>query len=136
MVYEAADMHASLLGFCHKSLILGDDLIGQSLRCVRGIEASQDSISLEVMRSVCQGGPEHYLGQDQTLRRMQTEYVYPEMGNRTSPREWIEQGKPDLISTVINRKNEILAQPPRARFDPVLDAKLREKFKIHLTADK
>ncbi|MEY8838447.1 trimethylamine methyltransferase family protein, partial [Cribrihabitans sp. XS_ASV171] len=30
MVYEAAGMHASLLGFCHESLILGDDLIGQA----------------------------------------------------------------------------------------------------------
>jgi len=28
MVYEAAGMHASLLGFCHESLILGNDVIG------------------------------------------------------------------------------------------------------------
>ena len=37
MVYEAAGMHASLLGFCLESLILGNDLIGRALRCVRGI---------------------------------------------------------------------------------------------------
>jgi len=41
MVYEAAGMHASLLGFCHESLILGDDLLGQAMRCVRGIEVSE-----------------------------------------------------------------------------------------------
>jgi len=37
MVYEAAGMHASLLGFCLESLIIGDDLLGQAMRCVRGI---------------------------------------------------------------------------------------------------
>ena len=41
MVYEAAGMHASLLGFCHESLILGDDLLGQAMRCVRGIEVNE-----------------------------------------------------------------------------------------------
>ena len=51
MVYEAVGMHASLLGFCHESLILGDDLLGQALRCVRGIEVTDDTLGLkELMR--------------------------------------------------------------------------------------
>ena len=37
-VYEAVGMHASLPGFCVESLILRDDMPGQSLRCVRGME--------------------------------------------------------------------------------------------------
>jgi trimethylamine--corrinoid protein Co-methyltransferase len=57
MVYEAAGMHASLLGFCHESLILGDDLLGQAMRCVRGIEVSEDTVGLETMRATCLGGP-------------------------------------------------------------------------------
>ena len=61
MVYEAAGMHASLLGFCHESLILGDDLLGQANRCVRGIEVTEDSISLNVMKQTCLNGPGHYL---------------------------------------------------------------------------
>ena len=36
MIYESVGMHASLLGFCHESLILGDDIIGQALRCREG----------------------------------------------------------------------------------------------------
>ena len=59
MVYEAAGMHASLLGFCLESLILGNDLIGQALRCVRGIEVTEDSVSLDVIRSTCIEGPGH-----------------------------------------------------------------------------
>ena len=93
MVYEAAGMHASLLGFCLESLILGDDLIGQALRCVRGIEVTEDTVSVDVIRATCLEGPGHYLGSDQTLALMQTEYIYPALGDRTSPKEWEELGQ-------------------------------------------
>jgi trimethylamine--corrinoid protein Co-methyltransferase len=45
--------------------------------CVRGIDVTEDSVSLEAMREVCLEGPGHYLGHSQTLSVMQTEYVYP-----------------------------------------------------------
>ncbi|VAW00714.1 Trimethylamine methyltransferase family protein, partial [hydrothermal vent metagenome] len=132
MVYEAAGMHASLLGFCHESLILGDDLIGQAMRCVRGIEVSGETLALDQIREVCIGGPGHYLGTAQTLARMETDYVYPAMGNRMSPKEWDENDKPDLIANTIARKNQILIQPSAARLDPVTDAEIRRRFNIHL----
>lgn len=132
MAYEAAGMHASLLGFCHESLILGDDLIGQAMRCVRGIEVNEETLALDQMRQVCMGGPGHYLGTEQTLARMEQDHVYPSYGNRASPKEWEEQGKPDLIETARARKEAILTEPSRAAFDPALDAALRERFNIHL----
>ncbi|MFC6586610.1 trimethylamine methyltransferase family protein [Sulfitobacter pacificus] len=132
MIYEAAGMHASLLGFCHESLILGDDIIGQALRCVRGIEVNEETLALDQMREVCLGGPGHYLGTDQTLSRMETDHVYPTLGNRASPKEWDELGKPALVPNATLRKEAILAAPSRARFDPVLDRAIRERFTIHL----
>ena len=108
MVYESVGMHASLLGFCLESLVLGDDLLGQTMRLVRGIDVTPDSTSLDAMKEVCLGGPGHYLGSDQTLKLMQTEYIYPKCGNRMSPKEWNEAGKPLLLDTAIARKNEIL----------------------------
>ncbi|WP_187429937.1 Glycine betaine methyltransferase [Roseobacter fucihabitans] len=132
MVYEAAGMHASLLGFCHESLILGNDLIGQAMRCIRGIEVTPDTLSLEQIREVCIGGPGHYLGTEQTLGRMEQDHVYPTFGDRTSPKEWVERGKPDLIEKATVRKEEILAQRSAARFDPHLDAQIRARFRIYL----
>jgi len=134
MVYEAAGMHASLLGFCLESLILGDDLIGQALRCTRGIEVDEDTLSLEVIRATCIGGPGHFLGAEQTLSRMQTDYLYPCLANRSSPKEWDELGKPDLIAKATEKKEKILSERASARFDPVTDAEIRERFKIHLPA--
>lgn len=132
MVYEAAGMHASLLGFCHESLILGDDLLGQAMRCVRGIEVNEETLALDQIREVCMGGPGHYLGTEQTLGRMEQDHVYPKLANRSSPKEWDELGKPNLVENATARKEAILSQPSAARFDPELDAALRVKFNIHL----
>ncbi|WP_293577414.1 trimethylamine methyltransferase family protein [Phaeobacter sp.] len=134
MVYESAGMHASLLGFCLESLILSDDIIGQALRCVRGIEVSEDTLAVDQIAEVCLGGTGHYLGTDATLSRMQQDFVYPTFGDRTSPKEWAELEKPDLIEKAIARKEQILGEPAAARFDPQLDQALREKFNIHLSA--
>jgi trimethylamine--corrinoid protein Co-methyltransferase len=134
MIYEAAGMHASLLGFCLESLILSDDLIGQAMRCVRGIEVTEDTLAVDQIAEVCLGGTGHYLGTDATLSRMQQDFVYPTFGDRTSPKEWAELDKPDLIKKAIARKEQILSQASQAQFDPLLDQALRERFNIHLPA--
>lgn len=134
MVYESVGMHASLLGFSLESLVLGDDLLGQVQRCIKGIEVTEDSVSLDAMKSVCLGGPGHYLGHDQTLAIMQTEYIYPELADRTSPKEWAEIGKPNLIAKAIERKRSILDAPRDVIIDPAIDAEIRAKFNIHLPA--
>ena len=131
MVYEAAGMHASLLGFCLESLILGDDLLGQAMRCVRGIEVTEDNVSLDVIKSTCLDGPGHFLGSEQTLSLMQTEYIYPSLADRTSPKEWMEIGKPNLVQKAIEKKENILKNAAK-KIDPVIDDKLRSMFKIHL----
>lgn len=131
MVYEAVGMHASLLGFCLESLVLGDDMLGQVQRCVRGIDVTEDSVSIETMRSVCLDGPGHYLGHSQTLELMQTEYVYPVVADRTSPKEWVELGRPDLIQKAIERKNRILRDAAPSLIDADADRAIREKFKIY-----
>ena len=132
MVYEAAGMHASLLGFCHESLILGDDIIGQALRCVRGIEVNDETLALDQIAEVCMGGPGHYLGTSQTLSRMQIDHVYPNMGNRMSPKEWAENDKPDLVAKAKARKEEILGDPSLARLPADVEDAIRARFNIHL----
>lgn len=130
LCYEAVGMHASLLGFSFESLVLGDDLLGQALRCVRGIDVTEDAVSLDVMKQVCLGGPGHYLGSDQTLKLMQTEYIYPVLGNRMSPKEWNEAGRPLLLDGAQKRVAEILARAP-CQIDPATDLAIRSRFNIH-----
>ena len=109
LIYESAGMHASLLGFCLESLIIDNDMLGHCLRCVRGIEVSDAALSIDTIADVCLKGPGHYLGNEQTLRLMQTEYFYPAVGDRFSPKEWNEKGKPDILQRAIAEKKRVLA---------------------------
>jgi len=132
MVYESVGMHGSLMGFCFESLIIDNDMLGQVLRTVRGIEVTPDTLSLDTMRQVCLGGPEHFLGSNQTLKLMQTEYAYPDIANRMSPKQWEEAQKPALVAEARKRKNHILASHFPPHISEETDQALRARFTIHL----
>ncbi|NOR61412.1 MAG: methyltransferase [Rhodobacteraceae bacterium] len=132
MVYEAAGMHGSLMGFCFESLIIDNDMLGQVLRSIRGIEINADTLSLDTMRAVCLDGPEHYLGTEQTLRLMQSEYVYPEIASRHSPKEWEEMQKPAIVAEASKRKEQVLASHFPGYIPDEVDKALRQRFNICL----
>jgi len=132
MVYESAGMHASLLGCCLESFVIDNDSLGAVMRTVRGIEVTEDSLSIEAMREVCIGGPGHFLGHGQTLDLMQAEYVYPQVGDRTSPKEWIEQGSTTVTQRARKAVERTLARHYPAHVAPEVDARIRENFPVRL----
>ena len=71
-------MHGSLLGCCLESYVIDNDMLGAINRTIRGIEITEESLSVETIRDVCIDGPSHFLGHDQTMLLMQRDYVYPE----------------------------------------------------------
>ena len=78
------------------------------------------------------GGPGHYLGHDQTIGLMQTEYVYPALGDRSSPKEWEELGKPILVEEATKRKEQILSEFHPKHISVDLDQTLRSRYDIRL----
>ena len=132
IIYEAAGMHGSLMGFCLESLFLDNDALGQTIRCVRGIEVNDQTLSIDTMKDVCVDGPGHYLGHEQTLELMQREYFYPELANRFSPKEWAEIGKPDIVKLATERKQKVLGEYFPEYIDKQADEWIRQNYKIHL----
>ncbi len=90
-------MVASLLGFSMEQLIIDNDIIGATQRTIRNIDVDDDSLSVGSIRETCLGGPNHFLGSPQTLARMQKDYLYPSVGDRSSPKEWDEKGRPSIL---------------------------------------
>ncbi len=132
MVYEAAGMQASLLGVSMEGFVIDNDMLGAVNRSIRGIEIDDESLSVEVMRDVCIDGPTHYLGHDQTMNLMQKDYVYPDVGDRTSPKEWAEQGSTDVIQKSSAIVNQILASHFPRYIDDATDQQLRKLLPIRL----
>jgi trimethylamine--corrinoid protein Co-methyltransferase len=125
-------MQGSLLGTSFEGYVIDNDMLGAINRTIRGIEVNADSLSIEAMREVCIEGPVHYLGHEQTLKLMKRDYVYPEVGDRNSPKDWAEQGSTDVLQRAKARVDEILGGDRPAHVPDDVDAKIREMLDIRL----
>ena len=132
LIYESAGMHASLLGYSLESIVIDNDIIGMTQRTIKGIEVNEERLSFETIRDVCLNGPGHFLGSDQTLQLMQTEYLYPAVADRKSPTEWAELGSNDVIARAAKRVREILASHYPAHISEAVDAGIRGRFPVRL----
>ena len=132
LIYESAGMHASLLGYSLDSLIIDNDIIGASQRTIKGIVVDEERLSFDVIKDVCLNGPGHYLGSDQTLQLMQTEYIYPGIGDRRSPGDWIDNGSTDVLQRAHQKVEEILSSHFPSHVPEEVDAAIRAEFPVKL----
>ncbi|MEC7595593.1 MAG: trimethylamine methyltransferase family protein [Pseudomonadota bacterium] len=134
IIYESAGMYASLLGTCPESLLLDNDLLGASMRMTKGFsDDSEESLCFETIKDVCLNDKAHYLGSEQTIDVMQSEYIYPDLSDRDSPNDWADMGKPVILEKAIEQKNEILSEYFPSHISDETDQKVREKFNIKLS---
>ena len=118
-----------------EGLIIDNDVIGAVQRTIKGVEVTDESLSLETIRKVCLEGPGHYLGSDQTLHLMQREYIYPSVGDRTSPNEWVDEGRLDRGRACARKLESILASHYPTHLSDSVDAAIREKLPIRLARE-
>ena len=133
MIYESVGVHGSAMVSCHESMVIDNEMIGAVLRTVRGIENDSNFDDLAVIRDVCVNGPGHYLGHGDTLKRMETDFLYPEVSDRLSPDQWVEAGSLDILDRAIAVTQEILAKKHPAHFSEDIDKQIRQKYKILLS---
>ncbi len=136
LVYESVGMQASLLGFSFEGATIDNDMLGAINRSVRGLEVDDENLALEAIEDVCLNGPEHFLGHHSTLSRMETDYVYPEVGNRLTPAQWQELGSRRVNEVAREKTQEILQTHFPAHISDELDASLRAKFDIRLPREQ
>ena len=129
LITQACGMQASLLGASLESYVIDNDMLGGILRSVRGIEASMETLSEEIIREVC-NGEGHYLGHPQTYARMKSDYVYPEVGDRKSPADWEADGAKDMFSRAQEVVSDILKKDQPSFLPDALDRKIRDRYDL------
>ncbi len=130
-VCEASGMMGSLMGCSFESLVIDNEILGMVLRATRGIEISDETLSVDVIReSVI--NPGHFLGHEQTLGYIETEYLYPDLSDRGPSATWEQEGSLDLYERSRDVVNKILATHKPYFIDPVVDQAIRAKFPILL----
>ena len=135
MVYESAGMFASLLGASFEGMVIDNEMLGMVHRVIRGIEVSEETMGLNVIEDVVFGAG-HFLGHDQTIGSMQRDYLYPDLAGRENTDAWEEIGGEGMSDRAKTRVREILDAPAPEYIDAATDAKIRERFKILLPAER
>ena len=76
--------------------------------------------------------PGHYLGHPQTLALMESEYLYPNLGDRTAPGAWEQEGSKDMLERAHETVVEVLSGHYPNYIDAATDREIRQRFPIRL----
>ena len=131
IITQGCGLQASLLGASFESYVIDNDMIGSVLRGVRGIEVSEQTLALDVIENVV-SGEGHYLGQQHTLQRMKSDYIYPQIANRQSPDDWKQAGSLDIYQRAKIDAREILQNYYPELLTPAQDRWIRKCYPILL----
>ncbi len=132
--HHSAGMLESMLAVAYEQYVIDDDINGQAMRLVKGLEVTEESLSLDVIHDVC-FGEGHYLGHPQTLRLMQSEYHYPHTAERATRQDWEQAGGLDMRERARRRAQEILSSSFPQILPDQIDRQLRETFPIQLPVE-
>jgi trimethylamine--corrinoid protein Co-methyltransferase len=131
LITQAGGMQASLMGCALESYVIDNDMLGGILKSLAPIEVSAATLALDSIDEVVHGEG-HFLGQPETLQRMQSDFVYPQIGDRRSIEEWQVAGARDIREVARDRTRQILQQHYPHHLSAEIDARLRERFDIRL----
>jgi trimethylamine--corrinoid protein Co-methyltransferase len=124
-------MLESLLAVAYEQYVIDDDIGGQVMRLVRGLEVTEETLSLDVIHDVA-NGENHYLGQPQTIELMNTEYHYPHTADRATRADWEAAGSMDMREKARRQARQTLQSFFPEIVPGELDRRLRGEFNILL----
>jgi trimethylamine--corrinoid protein Co-methyltransferase len=133
-IHHSAGMLESLLTVAYEQYVIDDDINGSVMRGVRGIEVGDDQLAVDLIDKVC-NGEGHFLGTDQSLALMNTEYYYPHTADRRRRGDWEEAGSPDMREAARRQARDILATHKPTPIPASVDAAIRDRYNILLPQD-
>ncbi len=130
-IHHSAGFLESMLCVAYEQYVIDDDINGSVMRMVRGFEVNDETLSVDLIDQVCRGEG-HFLGTEQSLALMNTDYYYPHTADRSRRQEWQAQGSQDMRMRARQRAAQILETHQPVRIAPDVDRTIRERFEILL----
>lgn len=130
-IHHSAGLLESMLAIAYEQFVIDDDINGVIMRMVRGIEVTDETLSVDVIEQVCRGEG-HFLGTQQSLQLMNSEYYYPHTGDRQRRQDWEDQGSHDMRQRARVTAQQILATHEPQGLTADIDEAIRQRFEILL----
>jgi trimethylamine--corrinoid protein Co-methyltransferase len=106
----------------HPLLVLDDEVCGLALRLARGIEVSEETLAVELIKGV--GWQGHYLDQLHTAQHYRREHYLPRLLRRESREVWESKGSKTALDLARERVRELLAKHRPRELDSAVEKEL------------
>jgi trimethylamine--corrinoid protein Co-methyltransferase len=120
-----------MLTVAYEQFVIDDDINGSIMRLVRGIEVTDETLSLDVIEQVV-NGEGHFLGTQQSLELMNTEFYYPHTADRQSRDNWQANGSLDMREAARRKARQLLKTHRSTPLPTGIDVAIRKRFNILL----
>ena len=130
-IHHAAGMLESMLAVSHEQFVIDNDINGMVLRALSGIEVNDDTLALDVIKTVGPGG--NYLTQRHTLKYARSDEFYiPTGADRNSRVAWEKAGGKDAREKAREIARGILNQERPQLIPAKINSQIRHRFDIRL----
>ena len=133
-ITQACGMQASLMAASLEAYVIDNDMLGTILKSLAPVEVGPATLVLDNIREAI-AGDGHFLGQADTLARMSSDFVYPQLADRRSPAQWEQAGSLDIRTVARERTKQVLATHFPTHLGPEVEAALRAAWDIRLTKE-
>ncbi len=93
--------------FSYEQAVIDDEILGAVFRIAEGVEISEETLALEVIKSVGPGG--NYLKHKHTRDHFRREQWNPEIFNRKRWETWEREGKKTILQRAKERSDQLIA---------------------------
>lgn len=132
LITQASGMQASLMGCALESYVIDNDMLGLIMKSLNRIEVSPETLALDSINAVVRDEG-HFLGRAETLERMQSDFLYPELGDRRSIDEWLADNSKNIREVALERTRQLLHTHYPQTITPEVDKQLHSQFSISTT---
>ncbi|HYB84259.1 MAG TPA: trimethylamine methyltransferase family protein [archaeon] len=108
-------------------LIIGNEIVHEALRIAGGIQVSDSTLAVDVIRKVGPGGT--FLAEKHTLANLLKEHLVPEISNRETYDTWKRNGSKSILDASREKTKEILEKHKPKPLEKDVQIKIEEIMK-------
>jgi len=101
-------MFSSGLIVSYEQLVIDNEILGYLERVVRGMRANQETLVVDLLRKVGQGG--QFLKEPHTLTQFKKEHWVPDISCRAAFGRWMSKGGKDIVQSAREKARRILRE--------------------------
>jgi trimethylamine--corrinoid protein Co-methyltransferase len=123
-VLHAAGWLENGLAAGYEKFVMDCELLGMFHTLLKGIDLSEDALSMQSLREVAPGG--HHLGTEHTLSHFETAFFKSKLFDYNDAEKWLLEGKQSIDLVAGKKVKELLAQYQAPEIDPGVEEALQD----------